>query len=138
MAALSCDDCCRWLVNEDWTFATRNGSEGPVRQSRLPLPAALGGGVVTPCGRCPKIPREVGVAGRHPASGRRYGPSERSLRVIRHYLQCRAVGRFPEDSLVRRNAWLLSEVERAFGDAQRRREVQTILTAVGLVAASRE
>ncbi len=115
------------MVDEDWSFTTRDPGRQRVPRVRLP------GRISTPCGRCPKLPRDVPLAERTPAAGRALGPSARSLRAIRHYLECKAVGRFPdEDPIVRRNAWLLSEVERAFEQGQRRQELQLIAAAAGL------
>jgi len=126
VAALSCDDCCRWLVDEDWGFTLRDPGRQRIRRVVLP------GRLSTPCGRCPKLPRDMALGERTPAAGRALGPSARSLRAIRHYLECKAVGRFPDDPIVRRNAWLLSEVERAFGQAERRQELQIVMASAGV------
>lgn len=42
--------------------------------------------------------------------------SERNLLCYRHYLRCKAVGRFPDDPLVAYHARLIMEVERECSD----------------------
>ena len=63
-------------------------------------------GAVLPCASCPKIPREA------PARDRRYAVelSDRNRAAFRHWRECKAVGRWPEDSIVRRNAALIQQV----------------------------
>lgn len=41
------------------------------------------------------------------------GLSERNTLVYLHYLECKAVGDFPDDPIVKRNARIISEVETA-------------------------
>jgi hypothetical protein len=63
-------------------------------------------GMLTPCWKCPKIPRDA------PARERRYAEelSLRNQQALRHYRECAAVGSFPDDPIVRRNAALIREV----------------------------
>lgn len=44
--------------------------------------------------------------------------SERNLLCYRHYLRCKATGRFPDDPLVAYHARLISEVERECWEAK--------------------
>jgi hypothetical protein len=47
--------------------------------------------------------------------------SERNHRVFRHYRECAAVGRFPDDPIVRRNAGIIRDVlEQIEQDRQQR------------------
>ncbi len=64
----------------------------------------------TPCWKCPKIPDE---APKSPAFA--VEPTERSRQIIAHYHRCRAVGRFPADPLVERNAAVIREYEDEWG-----------------------
>lgn len=53
----------------------------------------------------------------------------------RHYLECRAVGSFPDDPLVRQNAAIIMEVERDFDIYLRSKEIRDLVDAVGIMAA---
>ena len=58
-----------------------------------------------PCETCPKIPK-----GRlaHPSSAVEL--SDKNLMAYRHYKECKAVGQFPDDAIVRRNAAIISDI----------------------------
>lgn len=99
--ALSCGDCEKWLHVDG--IVTR----------RVGLPVARPKGVITPCHTCPKT-ADAPVRDRRHATE----PTDRSRRVLRHYRECRAVGRFPDDPIVRRNAGLIREVEDALAAAR--------------------
>lgn len=115
--ARSCDNCAKWLYDEDGRIARRPARVGePVR--RLP-------GQPTPCHKCPKIPDDA------PAKARQYAVelTEQNLEAYEHYTECRAVGRFPEDGIVGRNAALIRMLE----DARERSQVLGRLeTLIGL------
>lgn len=87
-----------------------------------PVPRPLG--TVTPCGYCPKQPPTVPPAARTPDTAEEL--SERNWVAYQHYLECRAVGVFPDDPLARRNAAVIAQAERA---AEQLRAVQTALLA---------
>lgn len=61
---------------------------------------------LTPCGECPKIPKGA-------PKDRRYAiePTERSWKIYQHWRECRAVGHFPEDGLVKRHASILQSIQ---------------------------
>lgn len=40
------------------------------------------------------------------------GLSDQNLQALRHYQECKAVGSFPDDPIVRRNARIISQMER--------------------------
>lgn len=57
------------------------------------------------------------------------GLSEKNLKAWGHYIECRAVGEFPEDSIVRRNAGIIRSVEDAI-ERQKRDELLLYMRAV--------
>lgn len=77
------------------------------------LPVLRGGqkvprikGQKTPCKWCPKIPK-----GKDPIPENAVELSPHNWRAYQHYLECKAVGQFPDDPIVRRNAMLIRQVE---------------------------
>lgn len=92
-AALSCDDCARWL-HTDGGFDRDTSARG--RGKRRPRPP----GQPTPCWDCPKIPRDA------PRRERRHAEemSPKNRLAYRHYRECAATGHWPDDAIVRRNA----------------------------------
>ena len=98
---LSCDDCAKWM-HTDGVVSRRHG-----------LPVARPQGTVLPCFKCPKLA--------HTADKRReeaQEPTERSRRIIRHYLECKAVGAFPDDPLVRWHAGMIRDAEESLGSSR--------------------
>ena len=65
----------------------------------------------TPCGTCPKIPSF------EPVKARAYAVelSPQNAQAYQHYLECKAVGEFPPDPIVRRCAGFIRQVEDAHG-----------------------
>lgn len=86
---------------------------------------------MTPCWNCPKLPADTPLSRRTPAEGRRQEATPRSLAVMRHYRECRAVGDFPKDGWVRRHAALLHEAESALEAARARRRDEALLALLG-------
>lgn len=62
----------------------------------------------TPCVRCPKIP-----PGRDPKPESAAELTPQLAECYQHYLECRAVGDFPADPIVRTAAALIRQVEDA-------------------------
>lgn len=62
---------------------------------------------MTPCGRCPKVPPDA------PRKTRRFASewTDQNRQAYKHYLECRAVGLFPDDPIVRRNARIIRAIE---------------------------
>lgn len=92
-------------------------------------------GEPTPCSTCPKIP--AGVA---PVRENAREFDERLWKVWRHYLGCKALGRFPvqtwgEDPLLFQHARMLAEVERMYQESLARRLEMTLLQATFMTAA---
>lgn len=111
----SCDDCCAWQYDpKTWK---RLGDTD--RDRRDP-------GDPTPCWCCPKIPPGEEPC---PATGRANELTDANWMAWLHYQRCRAVGKFPEDELVERNAGLIRMVEEQVA-RDRAGEPMTVLAAV--------
>lgn len=76
--------------------------------------------VLPPCNRCPKIPK-----GSPPRPESAVVLSERNLAAYWHYKQCKAVGSFPDDPIVQRNAAIIRELE-----DQARMENESLITRI--------
>ncbi len=79
-----------------------------------------------PCGTCPKIPKDAPVKHWDHA----VQLSDKNWRAYQYYLECRAVGQFPDDAIVRRNARII----RAIQDEADNRPLYNLLAVVGLLA----
>lgn len=80
------------------------GSGLPVlRPAGMSLPCESGPGV------CAKVSPDAGVE-----------LNEKNQEAYRHYLECRAVGNFPDDPVVREHAAIIRSVEDAAGRIERR------------------
>lgn len=77
----------------------------------------------TPCRYCPKIPD-----GKDPRPENAVEVSEKNLAAYGHYLECKAVGAFPPDPIVRRNAAVIRGVEEAVGRVRDARMQLSVLT----------
>lgn len=55
---------------------------------------------------------------------------DRNRDCYSHYLECRAVGSFPDDPLVRQNAAIILQVERAVERLERRRDMLDLFSIV--------
>ena len=62
----------------------------------------------TPCGTCPKIP-----PGDPPYSWASQELSEENAQAYAHWKECVAVGHFPDDPLVKRDASLIRDITEA-------------------------
>lgn len=93
----TCADCQRWIYDDDGQVLRRPAREGkPV--IRLPMQP-------TPCEKCPKIPKgEVAIA------ANAVEMTEQNRQAFIHYLECRAVGQWPDDVIVRQNARIIRQV----------------------------
>lgn len=100
IAARDCQHCQRFAYDE----LTGRPYQNPPRNGKLiPRPA----GNQPPC-------RIDGVGCPKGTPENQTGLSDRNRQAYRHYLECRAVGSFPDDPIVRRNAALIrAEEERA-------------------------
>lgn len=97
VATRDCGHCLTTLYRaDDRPWLDENGKERP----RPP-------GTSPNCKACPKGPE--------PFVG---GLSERNAAVYLHFLECRAVGHFPDDAIVRRNARIISDTLAALDRAE--------------------
>ena len=67
-----------------------------------------------PCSTCGKVPESIKKS-THPALiNKRHamGLSEQNRLVFQHYLECAAVGKFPDDPIVARHAMILKQLEK--------------------------
>ena len=117
VAYRSCEDCLVYVYDEQTGLRAEHprGSGQPVRRPQATFP---------PCGyggdKCPKG---------SPTAGREL--TERNAQAYRHDQECRAVGRFPEDAIVRRNAAIIAEVLRSWERVERRLLRDMLLAACG-------
>lgn len=112
----SCRDCATYVYAPDGSQTMRFG-----------LPVLRPAGTSTPCGVCPK------TSGRLPRTWREAAePSERTLRVIDHWRRCRAVGRFPSDVIVERNAAILHEIHEQAEANERTRLMSMLMLLKGV------
>ncbi len=124
-ASRSCDDCEKYIYGE-------NGDRRETKISGVSLPLLRPSNAPTPCYKCPKIPKGQPL--------RRQSAIEltdRNYAAWQHYRECRAVGQFPDDAIVRRNAGELHEVCETFAQSKNDRLMALLemMVAVGGVAA---
>lgn len=113
VAARSCADCQKYLYEDKpGDFAV----EPMRRPARVGLPLLRPPGAPTPCHQCPKIPSGV-----EPSPLNAIEMTDQNWQAYTHYLECKAIGRFPDDPIVRRNAAIIRRLEDAVA--------QTALTA---------
>jgi hypothetical protein len=104
VAARSCGDCRRFqYLDEPGKFAA-----APMRRQGLPVLRPKG--TLTPCSWCDKQPADVPPHERTPDTAVELSP--KNWRAYQHYLECKAVGQFPDDPIVRRNAALFAQAEK--------------------------
>lgn len=86
-------------------------------------------GAPPPCDRCPKVPDDA------PAKHWDYAVelSQRNERVYRHYLECKAVGSFPDDPIVRRHAGIIRRVEDAAANREVVEKLDTLSALMGVI-----
>ncbi len=98
----------------------------------LPVYKALDAG--TPCHQCPKVPRNEPAV---PESAVEL--DEQGWAIYAHYMECKAVGRFPDDETVMIHAGVIRSVEDDYylGGAAGLGEQMTALGRVILAALTR-
>ena len=106
VAYRSCEDCQKYVYNHETGIREEFpvGSGAPVLRPK---------GMLPPCSQgpssCAKISPESGIE-----------LNERNKETYLHYLECRAVGDFPDDPLVRYHAAIIRSVEDESERAERR------------------
>lgn len=115
MAFRSCADCRLFLYDEKTGRRAEHAGK-PVQRPK---------GTFPPCHygpqQCPKG---------SPEAGREL--TEQNLSAWQHHAECRAVGAFPDDEIVRRNASIIDRVERQQAASQQDAMQQMIATALGI------
>ncbi|AWM35908.1 hypothetical protein GobsT_63590 [Gemmata obscuriglobus] len=110
IAARSCDDCARHLYHD------RGPGQFGHRVERGGRPVARPRGVKPPCQWCPKV-----APGDEPVPASAQDLSEKNRAAYLHFLECDAVGAFPPDPIVRRNAAIIRGARAAAERAERAR-----------------
>lgn len=119
IASRSCADCIRY-VHDD---------KGPghfgavVTRGGRPVPRLKG--MKPPCHWCEKIPD-----GEEPVPSSAAELTAANLQAYLHYLECKAVGAFPDDAIVRRNAAIIRRCE---DTAERIHSVRGGLMTLGMI-----
>jgi hypothetical protein len=120
IAARSCSDCRKWLYDDRPGCWGLKPVERPAGRKLERLPNQL-----TPCSSCPKIPD-----GAEPKPENAVELSVRNRMAYQHYLECKAVGEFPVDAIVRRNAGVIREIEDVACAGMQQGKLDAILTVV--------
>ena len=112
VAYRDCEDCKQWVYNEETGQRDEKGGKPVPRYS----------GIKPPCGYssqgCAKGTPENSV-----------GLTEQNTMAYQFIRECRAVGRFPDDAIVRHNAALIEEVEQDIRD-RRQQELNEWIKAL--------
>lgn len=109
VSSRSCSDCQTYLYNDRGPglmgdVNERGGVKTP--RPRNPKTGEFFKGGAPPCHWCPKVP-----LGDPPRPESAQELTEENFQALMHYRECRAVGDFPGDAIVRRNAALIRMVE---------------------------
>jgi len=104
VAVRSCLDC------RTYQYADTPDKFAAAPITRQGLPVLRPKGTPTPCSWCAKQPADVPAHERTPDTAVELSPA--NWRAYQHYLECRAVGQFPDDPIVRRNAALFAQAEK--------------------------
>ncbi len=99
---------------------------------RAGKPVARPDGQPTPCHKCPKIPNDVA-----PRPWNAVELTVKNLRAIRFHEQCKAVGEFPDDPIVKRNAGLIESTLADIRDSQARAATDLLSGLVRLLVVKR-
>lgn len=123
----TCSDCRKWLHDPDngWKRSSRGDKDNERRSDNPP-----------PCFRCPKVPlqRRKQPINKVPLPTWRDAHELSAMNQIayHHYLECKAVGQFPDDAIVRRNAGLIRQAEE-IAERSRQRRMSNSLEQLGAV-----
>lgn len=115
VAVRSCEDCSKYLYKDS---PTRFGEVS----ERMGIKTLRMAGQDPPCRWCPKIPD-----GEPKIRSSAVELSDRNWQAFRHYRECRAVGRFPDDPIVSRNAGVIRQIQ---DDADARQAQRTTFVAM--------
>jgi hypothetical protein len=111
VAFRDCESCKKWLYDEKTGMIhTRNGVNSPR------------GNVPTPCDE-PKLGCHKGHYDKQMVL------SDRNQMAYQHFKECKAVGQFPDDSVVRRNASIISALEENYERDENYRVMTSVVAA---------
>ena len=113
VATRDCGHCQKWLYDEKTGRVVKRGPRDVER----------------PAGTFPPCQTQAGCPKGTPEEPRSLSP--RNEMAYRHYLECKAVGEFPPDSIVRRNAALIRATEDSIAGAKQ----DAMLDRLGLLGA---
>jgi hypothetical protein len=116
-----CEDCCEWVFDfgEMRWGDYPHGSGKRVRRHGPP-----------PCGTCPKIPEGETPC---PGVGQQSELTPENRMAYQHFSECDAVGEFPRDGRVRRNAAIIRHIKDAAA-AGRDLDLTNAIASVAAVA----
>jgi hypothetical protein len=118
----SCEQCASWIYDDDWQRKKdAAGNDMPRFQ-----------GMATPCSSCPKVVASAEQKRTlHFLQLRSMAVelNDRNRQAYKHYLECRAVGQFPDDAVVRQNAVIIrAEVD--WAEQRKQQEPLQLLVAL--------
>jgi hypothetical protein len=124
IAARSCEDCQKWLYYDQGP-----GKFGERVERPAGVPVPRGPHIKTPCCWCAKLP-----AGKEPCPENAVELTAENFEAWAHYRECKAVGDFPQDAIVRFNASIIAEAE---AHAERIRQSKSGLSVLQNILAVR-
>ena len=114
VAFRDCETCKRFLFNEE---------SGEI-ETFMGQPQERPKGTFPPCHygpkECPKGSPEAGVE-----------LTQQNLQAYQHYQECKAVGEFPSDGMVKENAATIRAIESRFERLERQKDLLMLLKATG-------
>jgi hypothetical protein len=123
MIQRTCEECQKYVYQD--TIEEMSSEKLIDKRTSLPLLRPPGGRL--PCQRCPRV-AHVAAKDKHP--GNAVDIMERTWKIYRHYRECRAVGQFPDDPIVRSHA---AEIRAVEDQLERREERQLLQTIVAML-----
>lgn len=118
IAARSCEHCLKYQYDErtgEPESSRKKDGSFRLRIAECPAPCRA------PGKGCPKGTPEQSKA-----------LNERNRDCYEHYLECKATGQFPDDSVVRRNAGVIRETEERYAEIERSKFERAVILAANL------
>lgn len=112
VAYRDCEMCKRFVFKENGEIDTFQGA--PIERPRGTLPPCHYG-----ADQCPKVSPDSGMS-----------LNEKNALAYQHYRECRAIGSFPDDFIVRENAAVIREIEDQAGEIKQQKFLLNIMTAM--------
>lgn len=89
-------------------------------------------GELPPCKTCPKIPK-----GDEPFPHNAQELSDKNWKAYQHWRECRAVGNFPDDAIVRRNAAIIQAIHDEHREHTYVKPIHDLIALIPIMAAKR-